>query len=197
MTHFDYLTRLVLSGSLCLCIGCNQSQRQTDVSAEVQADGAGGVQLEELEVGELDDVHRLDEIYLAGQPSAEDFAEFEAKGVRTVINLRDPLEFTWDIAGTVEELGMDYVHVPIRGAEQLTPEAFEELLGILDDESRQPTLLFCAVASRVGAVWFAHRVLNDGVSEDVATAEARAVGQSPPALLNKAKEYVELMRDGE
>lgn len=149
---------------------------------------------EAVQVGTVGKLHVLDRCYLASQPAAEDFALFKEKGVTTVVNFRAPGELKeFDEQKVVESLGMRYVHIPIAGPEALTPEVLDRARKVFDTE-KGGVLVHCASANRVGAVWLAHRVLDDGLPWDRALAEAKQIGLTSPALEQRAKEYVEARR---
>ena len=60
-----------------------------------------------------------DDLFIAGQPTERALRELRAKGVTTVINLRMPEEMAqvgFDEAATLKELGVTYVHIPMRGS---------------------------------------------------------------------------------
>jgi len=62
-----------------------------------------------------------DDMFIAGQPTERALRELSAKGVTTIVNLRMPEEMArvgFDEAALAKELGMRYVHIPMRG----TPE---------------------------------------------------------------------------
>lgn len=147
-------------------------------------------QLEPVEMGETRPVHKFGDIWLAGQPSPEDLALFQQQGVETIINVRRAEEIDWGEAAEVERLGMHYVYAPFGGDVKLTPEIIDEVLTTLRDETRGPTLFHCASANRVGAIWYAYRVLDGGVSPEVAEREAKTVGLRNPEYLKKAQAYV-------
>jgi uncharacterized protein (TIGR01244 family) len=146
--------------------------------------------LEAAKCGSVKQLHVLGDIYLAGQPSPEDFQEFQKRGVKTVLNLRAPEEMTFDEAKTLKDLGLKYHHIPISTPESLSDENFEKLRKVLNEKSDRPLLFHCASANRVGAVWLAHRVLDDGIAYDMALAEAKTVGLKATALEAKAKDYI-------
>ncbi|TWU29989.1 beta-lactamase hydrolase domain-containing protein [Bythopirellula polymerisocia] len=165
---------------------------QAQVAQEVPAatkDSA--TQLEKCELGHATPVHRFGKVYLAGQPTEEDLLELKADGMRTIINLRPDKELPWNEGAAVKRAGMKYVHVPFRGEEQLTSTVFDQVLGALRDEESGTTLLHCGSANRVGAIWYAHRVLDDELDPVTAELEAKQVGLRDAAYLEKAKEYVE------
>ncbi|QEG37893.1 protein tyrosine phosphatase family protein [Bythopirellula goksoeyrii] len=147
-------------------------------------------QLEECELGNATPVHRFGKVYLAGQPTEEDLPQLRSDGLKTIINLRPDRELSWDEGSAVKKSGMSYVHVPFRGEDQLTSKVFDQVLGVLSDKESGPTLLHCGGADRVGAIWYAHRVLNDKINPVEAELEAKKVGSRTPAYLEKAKEYV-------
>jgi uncharacterized protein (TIGR01244 family) len=146
--------------------------------------------LSPYECGKVERMHTLKGIFLASQPEKEDFKQAADKGVKTVVNLRDPKEIDWDEAAVVKELGMEYVNLPFRSPKELSDEIFDKSRKLLADKSKRPLLLHCASANRVGALWLAHRVLDDGVKYDDALAEAKTVGLALPALEEKAKDYI-------
>ena len=61
---------------------------------------------------------------------------------------------------------------------------------MLGDKKKQPLMLHCGSANRVGAIWLVHRVLDDGIDVDVAVVEAKKVGLRVPSYLEKAKDYI-------
>ena len=146
--------------------------------------------LEPAKCGKVQQLHVLDDIYLAGQPSQDDFKAFKERGVKSVVNLRTKEELDWDEAKVLKELDLKYHHIPVKSADALTDETFDTLRKLLNNRDERPLLVHCAVASRVGAVWLTHRVLDDGVTYEAALAEAKTVGLKHPALEAKAKDYI-------
>src|SRR6476661_5113123 len=58
-----------------------------------------------------------DDMFIAGQPTEKALRDLRARGVTTVVNLRMPDEMArvgFDEAALVKELGMRYVHIPMR-----------------------------------------------------------------------------------
>lgn len=146
--------------------------------------------LEPAKCGSVKQLHVLDDIYLAGQPTAADFQEFKKRGVKSVLNLRTKEELDFDEAKTIKGLGLEYHHVPIASPDSLTDENFDKLRKLLNEKEQRPMVMHCASASRVGAVWLAHRVLDNGLTYEAALAEAKTVGLKTPALEAKAKDYI-------
>lgn len=146
--------------------------------------------LEPYECGSIARVHTLGGVIIASQPSAEDFALAQMKGVRTVIDLRHAHEIpNFDERRVVEGLGLAYVNLPWYGPDELTDEIFDGARALLQSVER-PILLHCSSANRAAAVWIPWRVLDGGLSLDEALAEARTIGLQTPAFEEKARAYI-------
>lgn len=141
--------------------------------------------------GSIQQLHAIGGVLLAGQPSEADLKVAREDGIKTIVSLRKPAEVPWDEGAAARGLGLEFHQVPFQSPEELTDKAFEELRALLRDTSKRPLLLHCGSANRVGAVWLAHRVLDDGVTFEAALAEARTVGLRSEALLARARAYIE------
>jgi len=147
--------------------------------------------LEACKLGEVDRIHRLDKVFLAGQPSAEDFKLAKSQeGLKFVINLRTSEEVEYDEAATLKGLGIEYLHLPVQSPAALKDEVFEKARKALVDKKNHPVMMHCASANRVGAIWLAYRVLDDKVPYEKALEEAKKVGLRSPDLEGKAKDYI-------
>ncbi len=140
--------------------------------------------------GSTKNVHRFGNIYLAGQPQTEDLHVAREAGIKTIINLRQRKELDWDEAAAVKNAGLNYHHIPFHDAKTLTDDVFSKTRKLLGDKKKQPLMLHCGSANRVGAIWLVHRVLDDGIDVDVAVVEAKQVGLRVPSYLEKAKDYI-------
>ncbi len=158
--------------------------------AKTDPKGKKPPKLEACKLGSTYNVHRLGKVYLAGQPSADDFAIAKKEGIKTVINLRTPGEMRFDEKGVLKGLGLEYHYLPFAAPDSLKDEIFEKSLKVLGDKKKQPVLLHCASANRVGAIWLVHRVLTDNVPIDKALKEAKEVGLRFPPYEAKAKAYI-------
>ncbi|EMI19148.1 hypothetical protein RMSM_03920 [Rhodopirellula maiorica SM1] len=151
--------------------------------------------LESHDLGNTPNVLRFGNVILAGQPDRELFSEFKQRGITTVLTLREPVELEWDEKQVAEAAGLRFFQLPVQGPDDLSTEMFDQSLQIIrsakDDEK---VLVHCAAASRVGAVWMAHRILDGKLSVDEARQEARQVGLRAPVLEAKVLEYVQAKR---
>jgi uncharacterized protein (TIGR01244 family) len=146
--------------------------------------------LEPYACGEIARLHTLGGVFLASQPAADDLRQAEKGGVRTVINLRRADERVgFDEGKLVKSLGLEYVHYPFNGADEMTDDVIDHLRELLDTVER-PILLHCGSANRVGAVWLPYRVLDGGLTYEAALTEAKTVGLMSPAYEERARDYI-------
>ncbi len=130
-------------------------------------------------------------LYFAGQPNEETFEVARDRGVRTVVNLRQPGEHYWNEAGTVEALGMVYYNVPVVSGEPFSREAFDEIERIVAEQGDEPILVHCASGERVAAWYATHLVGTRGLEQGEALAVARAAGLRHDAAALAVAEYLE------
>jgi uncharacterized protein (TIGR01244 family) len=100
-------------------------------------------------------------------------------GFKSVINLRQATESNANIeqnSAKAKELGLKYIHIPFN-TQQLDPKVIDNFLAAIADKSNQPAYVHCGSASRVGSVWLAKRVVQDGWTVEKATEEAKATLQ--------------------
>lgn len=112
-----------------------------------------------------------------GQPSRECLEAACEAGYRTVVNLRGAGEFDgFDEGRVVRELGLDYVHIPVAGADGLSAEAVASLDAVLANAQRRPALIHCGSGNRVGALIAMHARRKRGLGVDEALACGEAAG---------------------
>ena len=97
--------------------------------------------------------HHAGNIYSAGQPGPEMFAEFAKRGVTDVINLRSPQEIK-SIAeeAAVSEADMRYHNLVIADIEDLNRDNARQLNQLLAQAGNKNTLIHCKSSNRVGAL---------------------------------------------
>src|SRR5690606_36013032 len=111
-----------------------------------------------------------------GQPTREQLLQARDGGCTTVINLRMPGEFVeFDESAVVADLGMRYVHIPVGGADGVTPEAARKFADALRDAGDCQVIAHCATANRVGAL-VAVAAWQDGADADTAIALGKQAG---------------------
>lgn len=145
--------------------------------------------------------------YRSGQMNANGFRQMiERYGIRTVVNLQheepDPfLADRWYGAGKVREsalcseLGVKYVLLtpdvlPPGNQLDMTPQAVEDFVKLLDDESNYPILLHCkAGLHRTGRLTAIYRMEFEKWSQGEAMRELRANGYGY-AVASEADEFI-------
>ena len=120
-----------------------------------------------------------DDMFIGGQPTEKAIRDLRAKGVTTIVNLRMPEEMArvgFDEAALAKELGIKYVHIPMRG----TPEnpygpkqldAFTAAMAAADGM----VLLHCTVAWRASHLWAAYLIRERNVPAATAVAQTRSI----------------------
>jgi uncharacterized protein (TIGR01244 family) len=110
-----------------------------------------------------------------GQPDADVLAAAAEAGYVAVIDLRTAKEDRGlDEEATVTELGMEYVSLPVAGADGINFEnaaEFQRLIASFDG----PVLAHCGSGNRVGAL-VALGAKSDGASVDEAVSAGKAAG---------------------
>ncbi len=120
-----------------------------------------------------------DDMFIGGQPTEQALRDLKAKGVTTVVNLRMPEEMArvgFDEAALVQELGMKYVHIPMRGtaANPYGPKQLDAFAAALDVADGK-VLLHCTVAWRASHLWAAYLIRERHVPVETALAQTRRI----------------------
>ncbi len=191
---YGWVVFVVLAIAASMASGCKQQTEGDTSKPAEQGTIEEAARLQPASWGTIKLLHAYQGVFLASQPAPSDFEQAAKNGIRTVVNLRHDHEISeFDEKQIVSDLGLDYVHLPWNGPEELTDEVFDEARRILNTTAR-PALMHCGSANRVGALWLPWRVLDGGLSVEEALAEARTVGLRTPAYEAKARDYIERRR---
>jgi protein tyrosine phosphatase (PTP) superfamily phosphohydrolase (DUF442 family) len=131
------------------------------------------------------------EFCTGGQPTIEQLSALKADGVKTIINLRTPMEY--DPAPEIakaKELGLRYFNIPVASSGP-KDEQVVEFLKLTDDPQNRPAFIHCASANRVGAFTMIRRVLRDNWTMEAAKAEADKIGLRSQNLVDFATQYIQ------
>ncbi len=142
-------------------------------------------------LGQTKNVHTCGSVYLAGQPTKEDIAVLKREGIRRVVTLRTSGEIQWEEGNEVKAAGLEFIEVPFLAPNSLTDEILTRTRTLLREAEKTPTLLHCGSANRVGAVWLAHRVLDQGVPVEEAVVEAKTIGLRTAGYEERVRSYIE------
>lgn len=120
-----------------------------------------------------------DDMFIGGQPTEKALRDLKGKGVTTIVNLRMPEEMAqigFDEAALAKELGIKYVHIPMRGnaenpygPKQL--DTFAAAMAAADGK----VLLHCTVAWRASHLWAAYLIRERMVPVETALTQARMI----------------------
>ena len=121
----------------------------------------------------LPGMHRINpKLLTGGQPQAADLQQLQRQGIERIINLRPSTEFdAAEERALSEALGLEYIALPIAGADDITPEHAAQLAQWLEDD--KSTFLHCASGNRVGALLALDAYLQGGST----AAEALQLGE--------------------
>lgn len=101
-----------------------------------------------------------DDMFIGGQPTEKALRDLRAKGVTTIVNLRMPEEMKkvgFDEAALAKELGIRYLHIPMRGTKEnpYGPKELDAFTAAMDSADGK-VLLHCTVAWRASHLWAAY-----------------------------------------
>lgn len=118
-------------------------------------------------VESLKNFHKVDEfVFRSEQPQSDDFSAIEARGIKTVINLRNRFNDKREVRKT----NLKLIHVPINSW-KINYLHLVTVLKIIN-QSEKPVLVHCLHgADRTGCVVACYRIIFNGWSKDDAIKE--------------------------
>jgi uncharacterized protein (TIGR01244 family) len=136
-----------------------------------------------------------DDVFIAGQPTADALRKMRERGVTTVVNLRTPEEMArvgFDEAALAASLGMKYVYLPVRGSAEMpyAPATVDQFARAMHDATGG-VLLHCTVAWRASHLWAAYLIRERGVPVDTALAQARRINLMDDHHMSEGRQPVE------
>jgi protein tyrosine phosphatase (PTP) superfamily phosphohydrolase (DUF442 family) len=139
----------------------------------------------------------LPNVVTGGQPSTADLEAFRDAGGGTVLDLRDPMEpRPLDESAAAARLGLEYVVVPVT-AGTMTDETLERIHKVLRGAGERPVFVHCGSGSRVGGALLPHLMLEHGLEEEDAVAQAMRMGLRSADLLEWGLDYARRKSLGE
>ena len=125
-----------------------------------------------------------------GQPTAEQLAAFKAAGGVLVLDIRDPMEARpFNEPAKMKELGLEYANIPVV-AGQVNEAILERILEVIRANQGRQILFHCASGNRVGGALIPHFMLDLGMEEEDAIAEAMRIGLRSPEMMQWGLEFV-------
>ncbi len=128
-------------------------------------------------------------VVTGGQPTEAQLAAFRAAGGEAVLDIRAPSEpRPLDEVAVAQRLGLDYTVVPV-AAGTVGDTTMERILDTLRKAKGRTVLFHCASGNRVGAALIPYLVLDEGMDEEDAVAQALRAGLKSPELMAWGVEY--------
>jgi uncharacterized protein (TIGR01244 family) len=120
-----------------------------------------------------------DDMFIAGQPTPKALRDLRAKGVTMVVNLRMPEEMAqvgFDEAALAKELGIKYVHIPMRGTAEnpYGPKELDTFTAAMASADGK-VLLHCTIAWRASHLWAAYLIRERKTPVATALSQARLI----------------------
>jgi protein tyrosine phosphatase (PTP) superfamily phosphohydrolase (DUF442 family) len=130
-------------------------------------------------------------IVTGGQPELAHLAALKRAGCAVVIDLREAMEpRPFKTPDAVVQAGLEYRHIPV-GHGAVSDATFSRLVDAVRElAGKQPALVFCSSGNRVGAGLLPYFMLEQGLEEEDAVAQAMRVGLRSAELMEQALEYV-------
>jgi protein tyrosine phosphatase (PTP) superfamily phosphohydrolase (DUF442 family) len=130
-------------------------------------------------------------IVTGGQPAPPHLTALKQAGCAVVIDIREPMEpQPFRTPDAVVAAGLEYRSIPVgHGAVSSATfarfsDAVRELAG------KRGAFIYCASGNRVGAGLLPYLMLDQGMDEEAAVAQALRVGLRSAELMEQALEYV-------
>ncbi|MGQ0620746.1 MAG: protein tyrosine phosphatase family protein [Panacagrimonas sp.] len=153
-----------------------------------------------MDRSQIEDAYKFrkadDSLITSGQPTEEQLASAAHQGFQVVINLAfhdNPSYSLKDEPGTVQALGMEYVHIPVPFEAPSETELLLFFEAMTAHQGRK-VLVHCAANKRVTAFLGLYRVMKQGWAVEPAFAPMTSVWEPDPvwssfiaAMLAKAR----------
>ena len=130
-------------------------------------------------------------IVTGGQPTAAQLAALKRAGCEVVLNIREPMEpQPYRTPDAVVAAGLEYVNIPVSHG-PLSDETFGRVRRTVRALAGKKRVLFhCASGNRVGSTLLPFFILDQGMDEEEALAQAMRIGMRHAGLMQEALEYV-------
>ena len=128
-------------------------------------------------------------LLVAGQPTAKQLKAAAKAGYQTVIDLRPPIEDRgFDEEKAARKAKLEYTNIAV-SPDTLDASTIKYFLTMLSNAER-PALIHCGSGVRAGGLYYAWLVLENGVPEEQAMAQAQAAGLTDTDLGQRVQELV-------
>src|SRR5947208_14038510 len=130
-------------------------------------------------------------IVTGGQPVPEHLAALKRAGCAVVIDLREAMEpRPFKTPDALVHAGLEYRNIPV-GHGAVSDATFSRLVDAVRElAGKRPALVHCSSGNRVGAGLIPYFMLEQGLEEQDAVAQARRLGLRSAGPMEQALEYV-------
>src|SRR3989442_1397716 len=130
-------------------------------------------------------------IVTGGQPTLEHLAALQRAGCAVVVDIREAMEPQgFRTPSAVVQAGLEYRNIPV-GHGTVSDATFGRLLDTVRElAGKRPAFVYCGSGNRVGASLIPYFMLEQGLEEEDAVAQAMRVGLRSAELMQQALEYV-------
>ena len=135
--------------------------------------------------------NRYGTLYFSGQPKLESFSNLKKEGFSTVINLRDPSEYSeGKERSKALESGLKYYNIPFQAKAPLTDSYIQKLTSqVMKVRKTGKVLIHCSSGNRVG-VWLGGHFFKDHKYSKLESLKVvKQLGLSHQAALRKLQDY--------
>ncbi len=128
-------------------------------------------------------------LLIAGQPTAKQLKAAAKAGYKTVIDLRPLAEdHGFDEEKAARKAKLEYTNIAVT-PDTLDAPTIKYFMTVLSNAQR-PALIHCSSGNRAAGLYYAWLVLENGMPENQAMAQAQAAGLTDPDLGERIHELV-------
>ena len=141
--------------------------------------------------GASDNVTHIENLYFSGQVDTESLHMAKLQGVTTIVNTRYPAEMDWDEKSIAENLGLEYIIIPIsRDSDTFDPQTIAQIDTVVRERKGQKILMHCSSGNRVAAWYAIHLIDKQNMKDDEALAVARKNGLTRAGMEKRVHTYL-------
>lgn len=164
-----------------------------DARAGDRADRTG-TNPERLTDIEIKNLSREGNIWVGGEPTLEGYHQVHARGVKAIVDLRNPTPRQKEAAGEARRLGMDYINLPI-DPRNMDDQAASDFLAFMREHEGEQVLIHCGSANRASGMYAVYLGTAKGLPVDEAIRRAKRTGLREPELERDVRDYLERHTD--
>jgi protein tyrosine phosphatase (PTP) superfamily phosphohydrolase (DUF442 family) len=162
---------------------------RVEARAARQSDPAGEAP-QPVEGIDIRNLSRDRNIWIGGEPSSEGYRQIRERGVEAVVDLRSQTDKQQASADIAQELGMDYLSLPI-DPKDMQPEQASLFLRFMREHQGKQVLIHCGSANRASGMYAVYLGAELGLPADKAIERARRTGLREAELERDVRAFLE------